>query len=56
MVSADAEQIITLKATASHGEVERTGSLERHDLNERVVYHVEGGPDPFRSRSTKLNI
>ena len=36
--------------------VERTGSLERHDLNERVVYHVEGGPDPFRRRSSKLNV
>jgi hypothetical protein len=56
VVSADAEQIITMRASAGRGEVEHTGSLERHDLNERVVYHVEGGLDPFRRRRTKLNV
>jgi hypothetical protein len=56
VISADAEQIITMKATSGRGEAEKTGSLERHDLNERVVYHVEGGPIPFRRRSSKLNV
>lgn len=54
VVGADAEQIITMRATAGRGEVEATGSLERHDLNKLALHHLEGGPSPFRRRSVKL--
>jgi hypothetical protein len=55
VVGADAEQIVTMKANAGRGEVEATGSLERHDLNRLALHHLEGGPDAFRRRSAKLD-
>ncbi|REF96174.1 hypothetical protein DFJ67_2143 [Asanoa ferruginea] len=54
VVSADAEMIITLTSDASNGVVEATGSLERHDLNALALYHLEGGPVPFKRRTIKL--
>ncbi|WP_307799000.1 Nuclease sbcCD subunit C [Micromonospora antibiotica] len=54
VVSADAEMIITLTSDATNGVVEATGSLERHDLNTLALYHLEGGPIPFKRRTVKL--
>lgn len=54
VVSADAEQLITLVSNATVGDIEASGSLERHRLNELALYHLEGGIDPFRRRSSKL--
>jgi len=54
VVGADAEQIITMRATAGKGEIEATGSLERHDLNMLALHHLEGGAVAFRRRSGKL--
>ncbi len=54
VVSGDAEQIVTMKATAGHGEVEASGSLERHELNRLALDHLEGGPIPFSRRTMKL--
>lgn len=54
VVSADAEMIITLTSDAANGVVEATGSLERYDLNVLTLYHLEGGPVPFKRRTVKL--
>jgi hypothetical protein len=54
VVSADAEQLITMRATADKGEVEASGSLERHDLNKLALHHLEGGRIPFGRRARKL--
>ncbi len=54
VVSGDAEQIVTMRATAGHGEVEASGSLERHKLNRLALDHLEGGPIPFNRRTMKL--
>ncbi len=56
VVSADAEMIITLTSDANNGVVEATGSLERHDLNALTLYHLEGGPAPFKRRTVKLGV
>lgn len=56
VVSGDAEQIVTMHATAGKGEVEASGSLERHDLNRLALYHLEGGPIAFSRRTQKLAI
>ena len=56
VVSGDAEQIVTMKATAGHGEVEAAGSLERHELNKLALDHLEGGPVPFKRRTSKLMV
>lgn len=54
VVSADAEQLVTMRATADKGEVEASGSLERHDLNMLALHHLEGGKVPFGRRARKL--
>jgi hypothetical protein len=56
VVSGDAEQIVTMKATAGHGEIEASGSLERYDLNRLALHHLEGGPVPFSRRTQKLAV
>jgi hypothetical protein len=56
VVSGDAEQIVTMKAIAGHGDVEASGSLERHDLNRLALHHLEGGPIPFMRRTRKLEV
>ena len=52
LVSADAEQIIALKADAKNGQIAGTGSLDRFDHRQLIIYHVEGGEDAFRRRQT----
>jgi hypothetical protein len=54
VISADSEQLITMHATAGKGEVEASGSLERHDLNRLALHHLEGGKAPFVRRTRKL--
>lgn len=54
VVSADAEQLITMRASSGRGEVEACGSLERHDLNKLALHHLEGGRTPFTRRTQKL--
>lgn len=54
VVSADSEQLITMRATAGKGEVEACGSLERYDLNKLALHHLEGGRTPFARRTRKL--
>jgi predicted ATP-dependent endonuclease of OLD family len=54
VVSGDAEQIITMQATAGRGVIEASGSLERHDLNRLALHHLEGGAVPFKRRTRKL--
>ncbi len=50
LVSADAEQIIALKADANNGHVDATGSLDRFEHRQLIIYHVEGGEDAFQRR------
>jgi len=54
VVSADSEQLITMRASADAGEIEASGSLERHHLNELALHHLEGGKVPFMRRFQKL--
>jgi len=56
VVSGDAEQIVTLTATAGKSSIEASGSLERHDLNRLALHHLEGGPIPFSRRTRKLAV
>ena len=56
LVSADAEQIIALKATAHKGQVDGTGSLDRFDHRQLIIYHVEGGEEAFQRRRTMYTL
>ena len=52
LVSADVEQIVALKGDAKNGQVAGTGSLDRFDHRQLIIYHVEGGEEAFRRRQT----
>ena len=54
VVSADSEMLITLTSDSVAGKIEAAGSLERHELNELALYHLEGGRVAFRRRQQKL--
>ncbi len=56
LVSADAEQIIALEADAQNGQVVGTGSLDRFDHRQLIVYHVEGGEQAFSRRQTMYTL
>ncbi len=56
LVSADAEQVIALKADAQHGLIERTGAIDRFDTRDLILYHVEGGKEAFRRRQEKYGL
>lgn len=50
LVSADAEQILALRADAHHGQLVGWGSLDRFDHRRLVIYHVEGGEEAFNRK------
>lgn len=50
IVSADAEQILALKADAHKGVLASCGCLDRFKQKELVIYHVEGGLEAFQRR------
>lgn len=52
LVSADAEQIIAMRADAHHGEIAGVGSLDKFDHRRLVMYHVEGGEEALRRKLT----
>jgi hypothetical protein len=56
LVSADAEQIIAMKADATTGGIDKTGALDRFDTRELVLYHVEGGPESLKRRLQKYDL
>ena len=56
LVSADAEQIIALEADAQRGHVAGTGSLDRFDHRQLIIYHVEGGEEAFQRRKTMYTL
>jgi hypothetical protein len=56
LVSADAEQVIGMKATANKGWIEETGGLDRFETRALVLYHVEGGEKAFLRRHGKYAI
>jgi hypothetical protein len=56
LVSADAEQIIAMKADAERGTIDKTGALDRFETRDLVLYHVEGGEEPLRRRLQKYGL
>ena len=56
LVSADVEQIIALQADSQHGQVAGTGSLDRFDHRQLIIYHVEGGKEAFQRRKTMYTL
>lgn len=55
-VSADSDQFIVLRAGATSGKVVFAGAIDREDVREAVIKHLEGGQEPYMLRSRKYNI
>ena len=55
-VSADSDQFIVLRAGATSGKVVFAGAIDRDDVREAVIKHLEGGPEPYKLRSRKYNM
>jgi hypothetical protein len=56
LVSADAEQILAMESDAGRGWLRQSGSIDRFDTRDLVVYHVEGGEKPFTRRRLKYGL
>ncbi len=55
VISADAEQLVTMRAASDQGTIEAAGSLDRFDLNALALHHLEGGAVAVRRRTQKLS-
>lgn len=55
-VAADSDQFIVLKAGANSGRVVAAGAIDRLDVREAVIAHLEGGTEPYKLRLQKYNI
>jgi hypothetical protein len=55
-VSADSDQFIVLEAGAQSGRVTAAGAIDRRDVRDAVIEHLEGGEEPYQLRSRKYNI
>lgn len=55
-VGSDSDQFIVLQAGAQTGKVIATGAIDRQDVREAVVQHLEGGNEPYKLRARKYNI
>ena len=55
-VGADSDQFIVLKAGANEGRVVAAGAIDRPEVREAVIQHLEGGPEPYELRQRKYNI
>lgn len=56
VVSADAEQIVAMDSNADAGWVKKAGGIDSFDTRELVLYHVEGGKEPFSRRRSKYGL
>jgi hypothetical protein len=55
-VAADSDQFIVLRAGANYGKVVAAGAIDRPDVREAVIKHLEGGDEPYKLRLLKYNI
>ena len=55
-VGGDSDQFIILEASANLGEIKHEGAIDRLDVRQSVIDHMEGGPGPYRLRAQKYNI
>lgn len=55
-VGSDSDQFIVLSAGADSGRVTYTGAIDRQDVRQSVIEHLEGGDEPYKLRASKYNI
>jgi hypothetical protein len=55
-VAADSDQFIVLRARADYGQVTAAGAIDRENVRQAVINHLEGGKEPYLLRLSKYNI
>jgi ABC-type cobalamin/Fe3+-siderophores transport system ATPase subunit len=55
-VSSDSDQFIVLDATANQGKIIHTGAIDRQEVRDQIIHHLEGGDEPYNLRTRKYNI
>jgi len=53
VVNGDADQVIQLEATGSHGRIACAGAIEEPRVRDAIVHTVDGGDEAFRLRRLK---
>ena len=53
VVNGDADQVIQLEATATHGHIACSGAIEEPAVRDAIVQTVDGGNEAFRLRRLK---
>ena len=53
VVNGDADQVIQLEASGSHGRVACAGAIEESEVRDAIVRTVDGGDEAFRLRRLK---
>ena len=56
LVSGDAEQVFSLASDELHGEVQKTGSIDRFETRELILLELEGGAEAFERRRRKYGL
>lgn len=55
-VASDSDMFIILRSTATQGNVECYGAIDRQEVRLEVIKHLEGGQDPYELKKRKYNI
>jgi DNA repair ATPase RecN len=55
-VASDSDVFIILRSTATQGNIECYGAIDRKEVRSEVIKHLEGGQDPYELKKRKYNI
>ncbi len=54
-VAADSDQYIILQSNATEGQISIKGAIDRKDVKDSVISHLEGGTEPYNLKRKKYN-
>jgi ABC-type Mn2+/Zn2+ transport system ATPase subunit len=54
-VAADSDQYIILQSNAIEGQISIKGAIDRKEVKDSVISHLEGGPEPYNLKRKKYN-
>lgn len=55
-VASDSDKFIILRSSAAQGDIECCGAIDRKEVRQEVIRHLEGGADPYKLKNKKYNI
>ena len=55
-VASDSDNFIVFKSTATQGDIECFGAIDRNNVRSEIIKHLEGGSKPYKLKSKKYNI